>query len=419
MKNRTSLKLKGRFFKADDPTTKIIDVVDFDLMEICDYPISLPDNPQANIFHSKLHEKSEIDQVIGTSKLVNTVFEVSDARPVIKPLDFTQEWRRIRRRMTERQNRGDDDDMDFEQEGFSMSLQRKVKDAIQEMKKTSGEVEASPTTEAEEKQQVVSEESSSPATAESKEYEASQFDQDVHSSEELSTSSESSAEPQKNPFHFSNQHDAEIPHHETKNMNNDEFIPMHQGKNNSAPQKPEIEPVSEEEREAIIQEAQSKGYEEGFRLGEEKALLSVQDKIQQTIQEVQNIVGELEGLKSNILHNAQENFQVLCQALMESLLHQQFAINPASFQTVVQRAIDEAVPDDSFTIHVSPKAFDNLKDVADEKFLSRLKVDQDLKQHDFKIESNLTVVDGNISQIISDLLEEADTKLFDTPEKVG
>lgn len=425
MKNRTSLKLKGRFFKANDPTTKIVDVTNFDLMEICDYPISLPDNPHANIFHSRLHDKSEIEQVIGTEKLVNTEFELKDARPVIKPLDFTHEWRKHRRRMIERQNRGDDDDIDFEQEGFAKSLRHRVSSAIKEIsqeQKEEEDAEQAPGDADHIEDKTENDLTSQTDTAADNIPDAdASSDKEEHSFSAQSEPEDQAEEDQPQnfqPFHFSQKEDDEAESAVSQDQN-DGFVPMHPAVHSTAQDKVQHSVPDPKEMKAAMEEAQARGYEEGFRLGEEKALLSVQDKIQQTIQEVQSIVQELEGLKSNILHNAQENFQVLCQALMESLLQQQFNLNPESFQQVIQRAIDEAVPDDRFIIHVSQKAFENLKSLADEKFLAKLKVDQNMQNHDFKIESNLTVVDGNISQIISDLLEEADTSLFESPEKVS
>lgn len=411
-KNRTSLKQKGRFFKANDPTTRVIDVSDFDLMEICDLPISYPDNPHANVFHSKLHDQVEIDQVISTSKQVNTVFELNDARPVIKPLDFTNEWRRIRKRMTERLTRGDDDDLDYEQEGHTMTLRKKVREAMSKMQQDAAQPESTQDSEA--ISQVESNIEAQPVAEEPKPVQ----DEVQEENERKEESTQPEVAPNQ-PFHFTSEDAEESDGFQEKSIEKEhQFVPMNPQQLGSNQEPPPAQP-SEQEIDEAFQEAKAKGYEDGYRLGEEKALLAVQDKIQQTIEEVQNIVQELEGLKSNILHNAQENFQIICQAMMESLVQQQFTLNPATFQQVIQRAIDEAVPDDQFTVHVGPKAFENLKEHADEKFINKLKVDQELKQHDFKIESNMTVVDGNISQIISDLLEEADTNLFDSPEKVS
>lgn len=416
MKNRTSLRLKGRFFKGDDPTTKIIDVSNFDLMEICDYPISFPDNPHANIFHSKLHKTAEMAQVISTSKLVNTEFVVNDARPVIKPLDFTGEWRRIRNRMTDRQSRSDDDDIYYEQEGHTMTLRQKVKDAMNEIKQKTTEGSSSNPPE----RKLPTDGSAIPVKSEVEQM-SDHHDHDLAEQASVPHESKARIEPSaNNPFHFASEApQKELLKQEGHPNQEDGFVPMPEAVAHQVPHKTLVAQPTPQELQSALQESQAKGYEEGFRLGEEKALISVQDKIHQTMQEVHSIVHELEGLKSNILNNAQENFQILCQAMMESLLQQQFSINPGTFQKVIQRAIDEAVPDDKFVIHVSPKAFENLKDFADEKFIAKLKVDQELKQHDFKIESNLTVVDGNVSQIITDLLDEAETKLFDSPEKVS
>ena len=91
-------------------------------------------------------------------------------------------------------------------------------------------------------------------------------------------------------------------------------------KNDIPPQeapKPTINPIEIENEK---QRARSEGFENGYRDGEEKAMIAVGQKVDAILQEMGKIVEEFSSMKSNILHSAQENFQVICQTLLESLL---------------------------------------------------------------------------------------------------
>ena len=62
---------------------------------------------------------------------------------------------------------------------------------------------------------------------------------------------------------------------------------------------------------------------------------------------------------------------------------------------------------------------DKLSGIADKQFLKSIIKDPSVEDGDFKIESNLTMVDVNITKLVSDLIDQTDISLFDAVEKVG
>lgn len=406
MNDRTCQKLKGRFIKKNDPHAKQIEINEFNLMEICESPVAYADNPKANIIYSRLHEESELTEAIRVPAEMDTVFEVN-YRPVIKPLDFTEEWRRRRKQNSMR--RTDDDealDMEFRDLNREIETERRAKNEKKKNLKFQENIPDSIVNSdlaIEQKSDNSLEEELSTIKAQNKETEISE-----NRPEEFSKRLE---DPQS---HFKLL-DQDTNHEKSEYQ----FVPLAHEVLKTESDRPIAKKISEEEKQEIIEEAKAKGYEDGFRQGEEKANIEFREKFNQSLNHLENLFQDLEGLKKNILNNAQENFQILCQAMIENLLRKEFKANPESLKRVIERAIEEAVPDDKFKVYISNQSFDALKPFCSDQLLSKLKVSSDVKDYDFKIESSLTVVDGNISQIVSDLLEQADTTLYEQTEKAG
>ena len=180
--------------------------------------------------------------------------------------------------------------------------------------------------------------------------------------------------------------------------------------------------ISEIDLEAIKQEAKSKGYEDGYKQGEAKASLSAQAETEAALDKVGDLVGEFEQLKFNILENVQENFHEITQAVCEAVLDHTVTLDPQKFANIIQNAISQTVESDNFKIRVNSKKLEQFKSVdlgsLDGKFIA----DDDLKEDEFKVDSDLTSVSSSIKEIILDLLEKADLDLFESDQetdKVG
>lgn len=160
-------------------------------------------------------------------------------------------------------------------------------------------------------------------------------------------------------------------------------------------------------------EARSVGYEAGFKEGEAKGFISSNQKAESIALNVKALLSEFENLKFNIMENAQENFIELSQAICETVLDQYFSVNPEAFHKVIAHAIKAGVQSDNFIIHVHPEKYEALKNVSTPGFKERLKADPAMAKDEFKIDSDLTALSGNVRQMISDLLKKADLKLFE------
>ncbi|SMF69493.1 FliH/SctL family protein [Pseudobacteriovorax antillogorgiicola] len=437
---------KGRFIKKDDPICEALSITNFNLMEICETHITYADNVDANIIHTKLHLDEDLDVGVKVPREIESIFEPAEYRPVIKPLDFTQEWIKQRKRMHSRSARLDEEDeIDLEMENIARKLRKKFSKQLkkqeaaseeQEVKKIGDELSFEETID---ENPVVKGDSSPRKKAglslpnmkkKMAEEGLPPLNPDetfagvpTSASQQISDDEPLAADPSSTSFkevgEAINQIAPEIP--AMPSLPRDPHISDEEGFVPMSPAVSSPPPMPQEDKEEAIEKAKSKGYEDGYKIGEEKAMIVIQEKVNQILDEFSKMIHEFEGMKSNILVSAQENFQTICQSMMESLLQREFQMNPKSFETIIERAIAEAVPDDEFKVLVSQDTYDRVKDDVSDSLKGRLKVDQGMKEGNFKIESKLSVVDGNISQIIEDLLDQADIELFDkhSDDKVG
>lgn len=407
---------KGRFIKKTDPLKKSLSISSFNLMEICDTPITYADNIHSNVIHHKLHTLEALDEGVRQSIEIETSFEPAEFRPVIKPLDFTQEWIKQKKRQHNRNARADDEDeIDVEMENIARKLRKKFSSKVKMQEKNS---EANETRKIGDR--LAFEEHIDDDFIETSRVDLPRSEELINLKEPMEDVADSVAESPHDiqasmdtlQQAVSNMAD---PIQELPSLKVNRTEPMSSNiikKDEVKEAKLEDTPLNPVEEENVYQKARSDGFEQGYRDGEEKAMLAVNEKVNAVVGELKSIFEEFTSLKSNILHSAQDNFQMICQTLVESLIQREFLLNPESFENVIQKAISEAVPNDEFKVLVSQDTYTQIKDFVSDHLASKLKVDQELKGDNFKIESQLSVVDGNISQIIKDLLDQADLDLF-------
>ena len=151
----------------------------------------------------------------------------------------------------------------------------------------------------------------------------------------------------------------------------------------------------------------------------EKGELQVRQNATMVFGKVKELIQEFSTLKHAILDNVQQNFYELSQAMAEALLKREFSIRPEAFVQVLRRAISEAVEPGKFKIRVNPEFFDKIAALGDQEIKEALVKDGEIPVGDFKIESQLSVVDVNVGKMIADLLAQADLELFSEEEKAS
>jgi flagellar biosynthesis/type III secretory pathway protein FliH len=403
MLNQANNRSHGRFIKKDDPVRKVMNISEFNLMEICDKPVTYHDNANANIIHNRLHAEEDLKEGVRDSYEINMSFP-HESRPVIRPLDFTEEWKKQKKRMANRHHRLDDEE-EFELDVTSLLKENKI-----DFKKATFKVieTAAP------KKKKDQTEVKPPVNLFPQAIPVKTNDPEARMEMPAPQAAKPSRPAQPTPVQEA------APHSQA---DADDFVPYVPNRDSVRPEAPvqRMEPprLSEEESERLRDEARAEGYQQGYLQGEEKGTLSAQEKITAITDELASIIENLQGMQKSILNHVQENFLMICQSFLEALLHREFKINPESFGAVIERAIADALPEDEFVIHVSPQAFQDLSNWSNPEMRRRLKVDDKLQNDHFRVEGKHSVIDGDLPKIIRDLLDQADIQLFESKEKAG
>lgn len=420
MRNTDGERRAGRYIKGKN--AKLIDnlaLYKFSFEEICESPIAHRDNPGSNIIRAKLHEREDIDEVVLEPEGMNKDLRDEESKvPILQPVDFTSEWKRHRARNVGRPVRiNDEDELDFdydEEEALAPAATKKAGPTSETNAANDNAPNGSDKT-----SDILSEIRSSAGTPE--EVQLKNF------------------QAQKKTIDAVGKAIQNINHANTLiDQEDDLALSVLQGQASAAaapapiaapqaaapaPRQPEFVPMAPVIDQKVVQShydaATERGYQDGFKVGEEKATLQLQSSVAPILSNVGSIVAELEHVKKTILDNVQQNFYEITQAIAETLIRREINMSPQAFAAVVRQAISDAVPDDKIVIAVHPTTAESLGRLEIPDLMAKVVKDENVKPGDFRIDSSLSVVDGNISKLIANLIEQADLQLFEKTDKAS
>jgi flagellar assembly protein FliH len=422
-------KKSGRFIKKDSSVLKKVSLESFDFAEISSTPAIEQDNSRRTIVHSKYHSDEELSIVKAPRKFEDDLMHPDNRRPIIFPVDFTNDWEREKKLRKDRSLRQDEDD-DFsysesyeaaEESGYDLTERQPEPpaDKATASNRNNPEEEESEITRLHTPLKI--------AGPQIRDFSKDSVDDKLGSHLSMGAVPQGSQAPL-------NLEEALSPRPQVPTQAPApaaEFIPNssqqaaehvtdpEQDAAEAYKQRIAQEKVDQEKIQALYEEAKARGFQDGFRAGEEKGELQVRQNASALFQKVQSLVESFMDLKSTVLNNVQENFYTISQAVAEALLKREFSIRPDAFAAIVRQAIADAVAPNEFKIKVNPAMAERLKKISDKDFLRHIVKDASVDDGDFKIESELSVIDVNMTKLVSDLIEQADINIFDDAEKAG
>ncbi len=410
--NQDGQKRSGRFIKKGNRLIDHVSIGKYSFEEICPTPIASFDNEDATIIHARLHTDSDLKATVREHpKFDQTLKHPEGERFVIKPVDFTPEWNSSVSPSTGRRRkigRGDDA-LELSDEG-----QRELAAIFGD---GSGPGRGNP---AVEQNSVVT-----PDTPVEEEVqvamapEAQQEPQAVTTPLEREAGSFRINRPEPVPPSGSFIPLATAPAAEATTV---ETAAADAWKVRKEIEQ-EMAKAIADAKEAAVQEGRKSGYDagyqEGFRVGEEKGELGARQTASQFFGRAAELISEFESLKGQILENVQQNFFDLCQAMGEALLEREFEIHPDSFASIMRKAVSETVKGDQFKIRLNPETADAMAKAGIKDLDDHLVKDAQVAPWEFRLESQLSVVDVQAKKMIKNLLGQADVSLFSKVEKAS
>lgn len=426
MQENGTRKRLGRFFKHSDKLIQKISIAKYSFEEISRSNSLFPDNTRGNIFHARLHHVSELEKaILPPDKFDDSLLDENHRMPVIFPRDFTEEWLRDKRRWKRREDGDLEEDLEEEyhnEEKTVFESKPSKKKPPQVAVETAAEKAAKSAQTA-----VADKEASSPKPDDklkmvgqvikeaafhdiqdkkpTKEQEATNV-QDKEPAQPKEVAAEANAPfiplDLKNPSGLSNEEDSAIKKYHQK-----------------------IEDQKEEQKKADIQAAaeleieKKKGFEKGFEDGVEKGKEQVKEEAAEIFGRVNEIISELAKLKTNVLNSIEDNFYELNQAIAEALLNREFNISKDAFTAVLKKALSETAMNDEFKVKVHPETYDKMISLDIKELKNNLVKDESVKPGEFKIDSKLSSVKGNVKDIVSNLLDSMEVNLFEKHDKAS
>ena len=128
---------------------------------------------------------------------------------------------------------------------------------------------------------------------------------------------------------------------------------------------------------------------------------------------VKSIVEGLSGLKKSILASANKNYYEIAQAVSETLLRKEIIADESLLQSLIEQAIQK-IPENNITVKVSKNMYDRLMSVtANKELQSIIKADSSVEDGDFRVESDLNVIDGTVYNMVKDILKDFKLDLYE------
>lgn len=460
----------GRFISKKSGLVSKVSVLEYNFGELTPDTSILTDNVDGTIIHARYHEDEEISRASVEPDKFNDELIPPDMRPPLMiPVDFTGDW--MKQKMTKRRRGTNAFDNEEEalaeineafsdiigQEDLASDDPSKKDQAANETNDKGASLDASHTSSSSSEEHMKDDESqdfqgaegptpiSSPDVSDLSEL--SEFSELTKAEKDERVSQQASMDylSQKiNKFNDEKRHEeAPIATDEAESAPANDtheaasFIPMEtQAGPQSTSEVSEVDKKNVEDYlsarelkdikdkaleialkdidvDKVVEEAKSRGYQDGFREGETKASLSARSETEKVLENIGSLVDEFEKLKFNILENVQDNFQEITQAVCEAVLGKELSVYPERFASLIGNAIREAVPSDTFVIKVNENNFKKLSEVDSAEISGKLQIDDALSDEEFKVDSNLTSVTSSIKDIVRDLLERADMSIFE------
>ena len=414
------LKKFGKFIKKDSQVSNLASIKDFSFENIASYPFVLFDNKSRSLIQPDLHSKESLDSIVNSENRCDKDLVSSEGkRGLLWPVDFTQEIRQ------------------GEEYGKLLKNYQFGNEVIESeaVMQDFGEGMEDLTREADSEDQSEDEEEARYNKKETKEDNHFSFNQKISDDNFVNSSSSMDPNSLDNIDQSETNSDGEYTKDSTlmqssivdeKSDNQDSQNLETDDKNENAT----LETLKEDKvissdtylnqdlsgMEEKLKEEYQKGYDkakEEFEKTSKEEKQSVDEKIELITNNVKSIVEGLSGLKKSILASANKNYYEIAQAVSETLLRKEITADESLLQSLIEQAIQK-IPENNITVKVSKNMYDRLMSVtANKELQSIIKADSSVEDGDFRVESDLNVIDGTVYNMVKDILKDFKLDLYE------
>ena len=406
------LKKTGKFIKKNSHVLDLASVKDFSFENIASYPFVLFDNKSRSLIQPDLHTKESLDVIVNTENRCDIDLVNSESkRGLLWPVDFTQEIRQgeeYGRLLKNYELGGGVIESEVGMEDFSEGMEDLTKGV-------DFEAEDEDFTKLDSSSQDTKQE-----TIDDNNVDTNNFSQNL--TEENQVENQSFQDQDQKLDQSETENSITLPSTSSEVSNQTSDVDSNSKLDETIDQTLNlVSPDSYLNKdlsgmEEKLENEFKRGYEkakEEFQEEAKKEKEGVDEKIELITNNVKSIVEGLSGLKKSILISANKNYYEIAQAVSETLLRKEISMDEKLLLSLIEQATQK-IPENNITVKVSKNMYDKLMSVAEASDLkSVLKSDSSVEDGDFRIESDLNVIDGSIYNMVKDVLKDFKLNLYE------
>jgi flagellar biosynthesis/type III secretory pathway protein FliH len=179
----------------------------------------------------------------------------------------------------------------------------------------------------------------------------------------------------------------------------------------------------EQARSQGHEQGTKQGFDEGFRVGEERGEIAGEEKVQSTLTMLNEVVKQIDLVRSEILASGQEIFLEFAKVACESIIRGQLAVHDETLRAFMKQTLTPFVERSFIVIEVSqslaPKVNSLLGEMADLQRKVRVKESSTMADGDFRVEADNEVVIVDLKKAVEALLEKVKGEILSEPGSSG
>jgi flagellar biosynthesis/type III secretory pathway protein FliH len=410
---------KGRFLTAE-MVEKLgtVEIEPFSWANLGSDEMLVPDNPRRSVILAGLHEKRELEQKVSIPREFDETIGAK-SRPLF-PIDMTEDYRRSQEEVLFKKKRK----MLDEDEAVALELAEAIKGGKHPLQspgrwKKGGEGERSAGTKddsaATEEQGSAKQDEKIVRSVEGQISKKAVPELRDSSRREISETATEMADARQGlaPEFVNSEALAEM---REAARSEGYAVGLEEGRQAGAA---EVEAARAEGHE----QGQQKGYDEGFRVGEERGEIAGEAKVQNTLTMLNEVVHQIDLVRSEILSSGQEIFLEFAKVACESILRGQLMVHDETLRLFMKQTLTPFVERSFITLEVSQgmgsKVTALLVDMGDLQRKVRVKESSAMPEGDFRVEADNEVVIVDLKKAVESLLETVKGEILSEPTATG
>lgn len=400
--------LKGKLVKKEDnKILKNLEIQEFPWLDFKEKNIVFPDNPRRSVILQKFHDPKEMREKVKEASLFKENLEKKSTP--LYPIDLTDDYNKGIRELAKRKRRrmmGEEEAMALELAEISQESNFQIQFKSPHAQQQQRQPQAQP----------------QPQSALNHNLETNKVGD--HNINIIPSADESKIIIEKKDVIDESKNIISDKKEDNKFINSDVPVELKRDEQQAEKQaekqsvehetKNEVQ-LDEKKRDEIEKEWRDKGYLDGFREGEERAVKAQESKYESVFKNIAHVVDQIEKLKDALYAESKDVFIEIIKLCSEKILREQLKFSDNALFSLFDEVIKSISQKSSLKIELNSQDAERLKQHIEKlgiKDRVTLKVDESKQSGDFNVESDRGVSIVSLQKSIENLVDKLKLELF-------